>query len=245
MSQDHKGSLDSVTSSITDTTRDSAGSVLHQCTSVAVRLAKQGRIWSAIALMLIAYGGSYLVRSSDALAYKLPFISANLAAKNLFSKPLYMYTYDSSEPEGSRVQRTLIHLYGTDNLTGDYRHLEKGGSHGTIEGFRRIAEGTIVLVYGGEDPNSDSLGSITLRQLRYASEGEAPLWIGAELGHACTCGAGMAHEGPFTTVPAVLTTNPDPPENIKAIIDAELMQPWKFKWPADVEKELEAKQAAK
>jgi hypothetical protein len=184
-------------------------SFADKLTNLIADLVKRGRVLTAL-LLAGAAGGAYAIVPSSMQFSDIQRVVFK-ADDNLFPETMYLWTYDSTSPEGQQVQHKEIHLKGTNTFKGTYAYREIA-SHGLMTGFRRIGGGTINLTYGSEDPNADSLGSVTLRRVHFVSDKEPPLWIGFETGHDCTCGDGLSHEGPFTSLPAILSTSLEPPQ---------------------------------
>lgn len=207
---------------------------------------RHGRTGTAVAALLIG-GGIYAYKTLDHIPFSpLGWAEAKPAPAppaepDLFPNPMVLTVIDSSSPEAQRKEHKDITLKGSSKLDGLYAYKEKN-SHGFLTGFRRIDGTTIDVVYGSSDPSGYSLGSITLRKLHYASEKTHPIWIGFETGHDCTCGDGkLAHQGPFTSLPAVLTEDGEIPKEIEDLIASVPMNPEPFLWPDDIEKALGAK----
>jgi hypothetical protein len=112
-----------------------------------------------------------------------------------------------------------------------YRETKNGG---VVSGFRRIGGNTIGLEYASDDVNGNGLGYITLRQLKSPSESDPPVWVGFETGHDCLCGSKIPHEGPFTSVPAILTSTPEPPDYLVELVKRATMQKQDFVWPDEI-----------
>jgi hypothetical protein len=159
--------------------------------------------------------------------------------ENALPETATIWTYDSSEPDpAKRIQHKDVKLTGSDTIHGTYAYREIK-SHGVISGFRRIGGNTILLTYASEDPKGDSLGSIVLRPLRYVNEGAPVVWVGFETGHDCTCAKDMAHDGPFTSVPAILTgATSEPTSELQELVKKVETNPERFMFPDDIQKAL-------
>jgi hypothetical protein len=150
---------------------------------------------------------------------------------NLFPAMVYIWTYDSSDQS---IQHREANLEGSTSFHGKYQYREGSRNSGVISGYRRIKGGTIGLEYASNELDGNGLGYITLRQVQSDSDRDPPVWIGFETGHDCLCGSKTPHEGKFTSIPAILTTAPEPPEYLVELVKRAKNVEEDFVWPPEV-----------
>jgi hypothetical protein len=202
-------------------------------------LIKDGRKITAVVIFAVAGGIYFLIPRPVVPDSYLPEFVRTLVVKepDLFPSKMYLWTYDSSD---NSIQHKEIALKGSNTFTGKYVYRETANS-GVIIGYRRIDGSTIGLEYASDNPDGMGLGYITLRRLKFESESEPSVWIGFETGHDCRCGASMSHEGPFTSLPAILMATPEPPSYLINLVKRAKTINEDFVWPDEIQKAMSAK----
>lgn len=131
-------------------------------------------------------------------------IKVRAQESDLFQKPMYLVTLDSTDRERPVAIRKLI-LRGSYELTGTYENLWNGNT-GVVHGFRR--NGVIQFVYIEDQKEKAAerfgIGATKLELLPPEKSTDPGAWAGFESG--CDCSGNNT-----TAVPAVLYETPEPP----------------------------------
>jgi hypothetical protein len=129
----------------------------------------------------------------------------------------YLVTVDASEKDPAKqIQRKEIELSAGGRVqSGTYRYIGDPGN-GRLSLVKRLGE-TLAISFWSEQVEGPGVGAVFLRPLDYREASLGRVWTGFEVGHDCECSPGISRPGPFTSVPAILSSIPNPPEELLAI----------------------------
>src|SRR6266700_5552958 len=114
-------------------TRDSSGrftsekpdaTAIDKFFSMLERLAARGRLLPAAVFLLVASGAYFAVPGSYTRYVPTIMYSALGGEADLFQETMHLWTFDSTAPDGEKVQHKEIKLKGLNHFTGTYQYRE-------------------------------------------------------------------------------------------------------------------------
>lgn len=199
-------------------------------------LIRDGRVKTAIVCLAVA-SAIYATATPALLEKGIGVFPAVMGKESPAKEPdlipgkISIWTFDSDD--NSVQHRDIDRLEGSTSFRAKYVNRETKNT-GVIIGYRRIDGNTIALSYASDDVRGNGLGYIVFRQLKSPSDADPPVWIGFEMGHDCLCGSTIPHEGEFTSLPAILTTTPEPPAYLVEIVTRAKTQKQDYVWPREI-----------
>jgi hypothetical protein len=127
----------------------------------------------------------------------------------------WIITIDMSEKDPAKqIQRKEVDFDpGARVQHGKYRYIGGDTGDGRLSMVKRLGE-TLEISFWSETAEGPGVGALFLRPIDYREGSVGRVWTGFEVGHECECAPGIARPGPFTSVPAILSSTPNPPEKL-------------------------------
>jgi hypothetical protein len=203
---------------------------------------------------IVGYGGDLLFKDvkpdleREAVRTAKTWVKETLFDDALFSKPVYVTLYYADGTDGQKYQTWKMTLRGREHIHGEIEAVDNG-KRGVVDGYWRA--GTLILSYASEDSDRPGIGSFTLRPMYPNLADSGVTYAGLGLVHECECKVisdtnagqvqqGVTPNGPMLIVPAVLTSERVPPENVTAEFFVRNPTPPDIVWPADLQKTASA-----
>lgn len=200
----------------------------------------------------LSYGGDLLLKEfrpdleKAAVASAKSWVKETFFEDNLFSKDAYITLYYADGRDGHKYQTWKLSLKGQSHPHGEIEDVNTGNK-GLVNGYWRA--NTLILTYASAAADRPGIGSFTLRPMLPGLAEKTIAYAGLGLVHECECtvtaGAGaqtvgVKLNGPMVIVPAVVTSERLPPEEMKAAFFVKNPVEPDIVWPADLQKTASA-----